>query len=43
MRYIGDTEREFVGFGVFKPGDKTEYNETLFLTGYFEKIESGDK
>jgi hypothetical protein len=35
--YIGEVEKEIVGFGVFKPGDEVDFDETLFATGLFEK------
>lgn len=40
MKFIGDEEKWIPGYGIFKPGDSVEYNENLFSTGYFEKIES---
>ena len=39
MIYIGEIEKEIVGFGVFKPGDKIEFDETLFATGLFSMKE----
>ena len=41
MKFIGDCEREFPGFGVFKPGDVIEFDETLFATGFFEDVKTG--
>lgn len=39
MKYIGEDEREFPNYGVFKPGDEVEFNETLFSTGLFLKTD----
>jgi hypothetical protein len=46
MKYIGEEPREIPQYGVFKPGDEVEYNETLFNTGLFDVIskkKEGDK
>lgn len=48
MKYTEKSEREIPRFGVFKPGDEVEYEETLFNTGLFEldktkKKKEGDK
>jgi hypothetical protein len=40
LKYIGDIEKEIVGFGIFKPGDEVDYNETLYATGLFSKKEN---
>lgn len=37
MIYIGEEERWIPNYGVFKPGDETEFDETLFLTGLFKQ------
>jgi hypothetical protein len=37
MKYIGEVEKEIVGFGVYKPGEVVEFNSTLFETGLFER------
>lgn len=39
MKYIGEEERIFPQYGVFKPGDEVEYNETLLSTGLFLEID----
>lgn len=39
ITYIGDEPREIPGYGVYKPGDELEYNETLHDTGLFRVIE----
>lgn len=39
MTYTGDEEREVPGFGVYKPGDEVDFNETLIATGLFVVIE----
>jgi hypothetical protein len=43
MEYTGENEREFPRFGVFKPGDEVEYDETLFNTGLFRVIKEKKK
>jgi hypothetical protein len=35
MKYSGEEEREIPRYGVFKPGDVVEYNESLHGTGLF--------
>lgn len=40
MKFNGDEEKWIPGFGVFIPGQQVEFDSNLFLTGYFEKIES---
>lgn len=39
MKYIGEVVKEIPGFGVYKPGDEIEFNDILFSTGLFEKVE----
>jgi hypothetical protein len=39
--YIGEEEREIVNFGVYKPGDEVDFNETLLSTGLF--VEKNEK
>lgn len=33
--YTGEEERIFPQYGVFKPGDETDFNESLLKTGLF--------
>jgi hypothetical protein len=40
MIFIGECEKEIVGFGVYKPGDETDYDEILFATGLFKMKET---
>jgi hypothetical protein len=40
MKYIGQEEREIAQFGVFKPGDVVEYDESLHDTGLFRVVRS---
>jgi hypothetical protein len=40
MIYIGEVEKEIIGFGVFKPGQEVDFNETLFATGLFSMKEN---
>lgn len=35
--YIGEDEREIPQFGVYKPGDVVDFNETLLSTGLFSQ------
>jgi hypothetical protein len=35
--YIGEVEKEIPQFGVYKPGDEVEFNETLLSTGLFSQ------
>jgi hypothetical protein len=35
MKYIGDEERIVPQYGVFKPGDVVDYDESLHSTGLF--------
>lgn len=42
LKYIGEEERNFPRFGVFKPGDLVEFNETLLSTGFFVEIDKKD-
>lgn len=37
MKFVGDSERIFPGYGQFKPGDEVEYDETLLSTGLFDE------
>lgn len=37
--YIGETEKEIPNYGLFKPGDEVEFNQTLFETGLFKQKE----
>lgn len=39
MKYIGQEEREVPGFGVYKPGDEVDFDETLHATGLFDVID----
>lgn len=41
MIFIGECEKIIVGFGIFKPGDETEFDEALFATGLFKKKDKG--
>lgn len=47
MKYTGKEEREIAKFGVYKPGDVVNFNESLLQTGLFtvekKKNEEGDK
>ncbi len=43
IKYIGEGERIFPNFGVFKPGDEVELNETLLSTGFFIEKKEGDE
>lgn len=36
MIYIGEEERIFPQYGVFKPGEEADYDETLHSTGLFD-------
>ncbi len=38
MKYIGEEEREVPQYGVYKPGDVVEYDESLHNTGLFRVI-----
>jgi hypothetical protein len=35
--YIGKEEKEIVNFGVYKPGDEVDFDETLLSTGLFSQ------
>lgn len=40
--YIGEDEKEIPQYGVYKPGDEVEFDETLLSTGLFsEKTDGG--
>jgi hypothetical protein len=43
MKCIASEPREVPGFGVFEPGQVVDYDETLFASGIFEKVESDKK
>lgn len=47
LKYTGETEREFPGFGVFGPGYEGEIDdlkaEVLLTTGFFVKPEEDDQ
>jgi hypothetical protein len=43
MKYIGEEEREIPQFGVFKPGDEVDFDESLHNTGLFDVIEKKKK
>lgn len=38
IEYIGEEERIFPGFGLFKPGDEVDHDESLLSTGLFRVI-----
>jgi hypothetical protein len=38
MKYIGEEERIFPNYGVYKPGDEVESDETLLSTGLFVEV-----
>lgn len=38
MKYKGTEEREIPGYGLYKPGEVVEYDDTLLSTGLFEGI-----
>jgi hypothetical protein len=43
MKYNGTEERQVPGYGLYKPGDEVEYEETLFNTGLFDSIKESKK
>jgi hypothetical protein len=43
MKYVGEEERFFPNYGVFKPGDEVEFNETLLSTGFFVELKNKKK
>jgi hypothetical protein len=43
MKYIGEEERIFPNYGVYKPGDEVESDETLLSTGLFVKSTNDEK
>lgn len=43
MKYIGEEERIFPRYGVFKPGDEVESDETLLSTGFFVGLENKEE
>jgi hypothetical protein len=36
--YIGEDEKEIPQYGVYKPGDQVDFDETLLSTGLFSEI-----
>lgn len=40
MKYIGEEEREVPQYGVYKPGDVVDYEESLHDTGLFRVIKN---
>lgn len=43
MECIASEARELPGFGIFEPGQVTEFNEVLFATGIFKPVEPKQK
>jgi hypothetical protein len=43
MKYIGEEERIFPNYGVYKPGDEVESDETLLSTGLFVESKNDEK
>lgn len=43
IKYTGEEERIFPNYGVFKPGDEVESNETLLSTGLFVEVKKNLK
>ena len=43
LKFVGDSERIFPGYGQFKPGDEVDFNESLLSTGLFRVIDRKKK
>jgi hypothetical protein len=40
MKYISEEEREIPQYGVFKPGEVVDFNESLHDTGLFDVVKT---